>query len=192
MEEVHRLTPTEFEYFSKHLLTELGYSEVLVSPKFGTFHADGGVDIYAKHNGHFVVGQCKHWAKGRAGYMPIEQVRALGGSMKEKNASEGVFISTLPYGRHTRIYAMNVGMTLIGPYEIASVMKKVNPLFKARSSFFHRLIAILGLRQLLRQEILPRVYALVGLIILLAVLPYVFPWVMRLLIGVVDFINRVT
>lgn len=191
MNEVRHLSPKAFEYFSKYLLKEMGYSDVLVSPKHGTFYADGGVDIYAKHNGNLVVGQCKKWTKGRAGHMPIEHVRALGGSMREKNASEGVFISTLPYGKRAKIYAVSVGMVLIGPHEIAEVMRKVNPKFKAHSSFIGRLMMVLGLRQFFRKEVLPRIYALIALIILIVAFPYVFPWAMKLLFGVTNFFQRI-
>ncbi len=189
MEEVRHLSPSAFEYFSKYLLKEFGYSDVQVSPKYGTFHADGGIDLYARHNGNFVVGQCKSWTKGRAGYMPIEQVRALGGSMKEKHAPEGVFVSTLPFGKQSRIYAMSVGMTLIGPSEIAATMRRVNPAFKARSSFFRWFIEALELRQLFRKEIMPRVYALIVLVILLIALPHVWPWIMRIIMRIQEILQ---
>ncbi|MFH1444230.1 MAG: restriction endonuclease [Candidatus Peregrinibacteria bacterium] len=130
MSDIRSLSPQAFEYFSKFLLEELGYSHVQVSQKIGKFHADGGVDIRARHNGAYVIGQCKLLKKGRAGLTPVLHVRALGGSMKETKAVASIFVSTLPFGKKSRIHAIRVNMSLIGPSEIASVMKKVNPSFK--------------------------------------------------------------
>jgi restriction endonuclease Mrr len=126
LDDVFSLSPKAFEYFSKFLLEGLGYTNVQVSKKHGDHGADGGIDIFAKQDEERVLGQCKKWTKGRAGYMPVEQVRALGGSMKEHDADKGVFISTLPFSETTRRYAERVNICLIGPYEIEQVITRNN------------------------------------------------------------------
>lgn len=124
LSDVLNLSPKAFEYFSKFLLEELGYTNVQVSKKHGSHGADGGIDIFARKDEERVLGQCKKWNKGRAGYMPVEQVRALGGSMREHDAEEGVFISTLPFSETTRKYAERVNIFLIGPDEISKVLSR--------------------------------------------------------------------
>ena len=122
MDEVKDLTCKTFEYFSKWLLSEFGYEKVWVSKKKGKYQSDGGVDIKAEQNGFCVVGQCKNLERGRGGYMPIEHVRALGGSMKERNVNNGVFVSTLPFGKAAKECAKKLNIRLIGPSEIMRVL----------------------------------------------------------------------
>lgn len=130
MEDILNLSPDAFEYFSKFLLEKNGYESVRVSRKRGPYHADGGVDIEASKDKLRVYGQCKKWKNSqRGGFMPIEQVRALGGSMSRDGVTEGVFISTLPFGKEATNDAKKLHIELIGPERIQSIMQSVNPTF---------------------------------------------------------------
>lgn len=184
MGEIRELSPQAFEYFSKFLLQEMGYENVEVSPKEGSHHADNGVDIYARHNGNFVVGQCKRWYRGISGYMPITEIRALGGTMNQFKAQEGVFISPLRYGKRARIFATSININLIGSDEIARVMRTMNPKFKNRSGFFSWLLGTIGdsIREAWIKEFFPRIKALFGAVVclfllwlLMKAMPYIQP-----------------
>ncbi|MDD5055297.1 MAG: restriction endonuclease [Candidatus Peribacteraceae bacterium] len=172
LEEVGTLSAEAFEYFSVYLLKLLGYRNIFVSKKRGSFRADGGVDIRAEHNGDTVVGQCKHWREGggRHGYMPIEQVRALGGAMLQENTKESVFISTLPFSKTAKDYAASVNMRLIGPDEITTVIQGSSYGFRGghwRLRYhLHRIAQMLGLREIMN-EFTRRVFLLVIFMLLI-------------------------
>lgn len=125
-EQVEDLSSDAFEYFSALMLEDLGYEHVRVSQKFGNYKSDGGIDLYAEHNGNMVVAQCKrHSVKsGRFGYIKFEYVQALGGAMLKAKAPEGVFVSTLPFSKTSKKYAEAVNMHLIGPDEIKEFVEK--------------------------------------------------------------------
>ena len=124
--QVEELTGDAFEYFSALILGDMGYESVRVSPKHSDFRADGGIDLYAEHNGEHVVGQCKRHSikSGRYGYMKFEYVQALGGAMLRAKATEGVFVSTLPFSKTSKEYAEAVNIVLIGPDEIREFVEK--------------------------------------------------------------------
>lgn len=147
MDEVQDLSPQAFEYFSKYMLEELGYTRVQVSPKHGEFNADGGIDIYAQHNGNSVVGQCKKYTErsGRAGYMKFEYVQALGGAMLKTKAQEGVFVSTLPFSKTSKQYALSVNMRLIGPDELNAFMAQYPEAVKHNQFGLDRIANFFGL-----------------------------------------------
>jgi len=123
---VEELSPDAFEYFSALMLEDLGYENVRVSPKHGDYKADGGIDLYANHNGNLVVGQCKHHSirSGRNGFMKFEYVQALGGAMLRAKSPEGVFVSTLTFSKTSQEYAAAVNMLLLGPDEINAFVEK--------------------------------------------------------------------
>ena len=128
MEDVRSLTPRVFEYFTKFLMERAGYANVRVTPKRGRYHADGGVDLEATQEGRTVCVQCKRWLKSqRGGFMPIEQVRALVAPMKIRGVTEGLFVSTLPFGKTATEEASKLNITLWGPEEISRLMGGINP-----------------------------------------------------------------
>jgi len=127
LDEVRSLTPTAFEHFTKFLMEREGYATVGVSRKRGRYHADGGVDLTAAREGHAVYVQCKRWlVSKRGGYMPIDQVRALGGVMKRDGVAEGLFVSKLPFGHASTVEASALNITLWGPEEISRLMRQIN------------------------------------------------------------------
>src|SRR3989344_6419376 len=127
MNEIFDLTPTAFEYFSKYLLENEEYSNVRVRKKTGRYHADGGVDLEATRDGNIVYVQCKKWRGSfRGGFMPIDNIRALNGCMSRDGVSEGVFISTLPFGKQAKSEAKQMHIRLVGPNDIQSIMGRLN------------------------------------------------------------------
>jgi len=127
LDDVRSLTPRVFEYFTKFLMERSGYADVRVTRKRGRYHADGGIDLTATRSGRPVCVQCKRWLTSkRGGYMPIDQVRALGGVMKRCGAREGLFVSTLPFGKTATAEARELNITLWGPDEISRRMERIN------------------------------------------------------------------
>ena len=195
IEEVKILTPDAFEYFSKYLLELLGYEKVKVSEKHGAFNADGGIDLFAIHNDKNVVGQCKHWNEGtgRYGYMPIEQIRALGGAMLKENAKEGVFISTLPFSKASKEFAASVNIRLIGPIEINEIIRK-SPMGMNGGRWrliyaLDKFVKSLGLQDL-KKQILMKLATLFVLILLIALSPYYLPWVFKMIMWFGNVLSR--
>jgi hypothetical protein len=127
MQDVLSLTPTAFEYFTKFLMEQAGYADVRVTRKRGRYRADGGVDVKATREGRSVYVQCKRWLTSRrGGFMPIEEVRALGGVMKMNGVNEGLFVSTLPFGMTAAEEAARLNIALWGPDEISRLMQGIN------------------------------------------------------------------
>ena len=89
--------------------------------------------------------------------------------MKEKNASEAVFISNRKYSDRSKIYALGVGITLIGFDEIVGAMKELNPSFTMQPTWLQRLIIQLDLKRFYRREFLPKMRELRNMAIALPV-----------------------
>ena len=145
MQDVRSFTPTAFEYFTKFLMERTGYAQVRVTRKRGRYHADGGVDVTATREGHVVYVQCKRWLTSKqGGFMPIEQVRALGGVMKRDGVTEGLFVSTLPFGVTARAEASALHITLWGPEEISRMMERISTAWGngRRWSLWHGWLAV--------------------------------------------------
>lgn len=136
MDEVLDISPMDFEYFSKFFLESLGYQNVFVTHKYGMRGADGGVDLECKLNEQKYYVQCKRWRFGFEGNMKVAPVRELGGCMWRDRVEQGIFISTLDYDSGTRSEADKMRINLIGRQEIADQMRRLNPKFTLRRSFW--------------------------------------------------------
>lgn len=64
--------------------------------------------------------------------MPVDQVRALGGVMKRDGVTEGLFVSTLPFGHASTPEASALNITLWGPEEISRLMGRINERWGSR------------------------------------------------------------
>lgn len=129
-EDIKKLHPKDFEWFSKYLLEEIGYSSVFVTP----YNADQGIDLYASYNGKDFLGQCKRWNKGYKGVLPVKELRELGGCMLRDGYKNGVFITTLPFDATDKREAKKMNIELIGKQEICKYMSIKNTKFNSRSS----------------------------------------------------------
>jgi restriction endonuclease Mrr len=100
-EEIHRLTPREFETFVAGLLERFGY-EVHLGPK----GADGGVDIHGfRHEAvrsEYLVVQCKRYAPERRVALPL--VKQLRMDALDRRASCGLFVTTSWFTREALSY----------------------------------------------------------------------------------------
>ena len=120
--EITSMHPERFEYFCKFILEHMDYEGVLVTKYYG----DGGVDIRGWKDGHPFIGQCKRITKGFHGYVPIKEIRALGGCMLRDKILHGIFMATLPFSTLDQKEAEKMKIKLIGLEEIYEVMKRIN------------------------------------------------------------------
>lgn len=145
MADVDKLSPQDFEWFCKFFLEHIGYTQILVTQKYGDRHADGGVDIICSLEGKKVYVQCKKWHFGFNGYMKIAPVRELGGCMLRDKISQGIFIGTLGYDQGTLKEAEKMNIRLIDATYIADQMRLLNPKFYIvkKRSFIRSLFQVL-------------------------------------------------
>ncbi len=132
MGQVRRLSPTDFEWFSKLLLESLDYRDVRVTEKKGEKRGDGGIDLTGTFDGVRFYGECKRWKRGLDGtdILPIAVVRTLGGVMARDKVRRGVVVTTLRADHNCISEGGRMGIGVLGAPEIAAAMKKVNPSFR--------------------------------------------------------------
>lgn len=117
--EITSMHPERFEYFCKFILEHMEYEGVLVTKYYG----DGGVDIRGWKDGHPFIGQCKRITKGFHGFVPIKEIRALGGCMLRDEVSHGIFMATLPFNALDQKEALEMNIELIGLDEICRLIE---------------------------------------------------------------------
>jgi len=129
IEEVKELTPREFEYFSKFLLEYLGYKKVRVTPKKGYYGSDGGIDVVCEYENQKVHVQSKKWniASHKRDYVPVKEIRELGGCMYRDKVKKGVFISTLQFHQKAKKEAKQMNIELIDDSDIEKVLHIMHP-----------------------------------------------------------------
>lgn len=90
--------------------------------------ADGGIDIwlYSKNfpDGPVSVVQCKHWSK-RA--VKVGEVRALLGSMTDKNVKRGIFATTSVFTQDATQFAKDNGIQLLDRQGLLELIGKRTP-----------------------------------------------------------------
>lgn len=92
LEEIHNLTPREFELWCVFFMKKLGYKDVEITPA----GPDGGKDIICKKDDAIVYVECKRYMpEENASYVintPI--VKKLVGAMVGDNVKHGIIITT--------------------------------------------------------------------------------------------------
>ena len=104
IEEVDRMSGTEFELFCKSLLEELGF-EVDMTPSTG----DYGVDLIARKDGKSTAVQCKRWNK-KVGVKAIQEVIA---GKQYYNTDEASIITNNYFTKNAIQLAKKTGVELI-------------------------------------------------------------------------------
>lgn len=93
-QEVRNITPRQFEEFIASLLDQLGFSDIVLTPR----SSDGGKDIIASHSINGIplsfYFECKQYAKGNK--IQLETLRALLGTIAHDStkANMGVLVTT--------------------------------------------------------------------------------------------------
>lgn len=130
MKEIQQMRWRDFEWFCKFFLESIGYEKVSVTP--GKY--DGGIDNIAYKNGDKFVTQVKHWNRNgskKKNHVPVEIVRALYGSMKQKEAKNGIIIATVPSFEQANMEAKNLGIEIIDLDQLKKIMLQLKPHFDA-------------------------------------------------------------
>lgn len=136
-EYITKLSPSEFEYFTKYLLEHLGYINVAVTKKYGNNRADAGIDCIAYQNEQKYLVQAKKWNKGYKDALPLHVIREHGGCMLRDKTYKGIITTTLTIDQVGRNEASLMNIELIGKDEIISTMKQINPSFNIESKQLH-------------------------------------------------------
>jgi restriction endonuclease Mrr len=92
LQDLHHLTPREFELWCGDFIKKLGYTDIVHSPS----GADGGKDIVCKKFGDTTYIECKRFGHGLgAPYKVDEQIcKKLIGSMVHDEVKKGMIITT--------------------------------------------------------------------------------------------------
>ncbi len=128
MAEINALHWEEFEWFCKYFLEHLGYERIQVTPK-GEYGSDGGIDINCYKDKEKYLGQCKHWATGSHGFLPVRVVMEHAGRMEFHRIKRGIILTTLECSSMDYEAANRLHIQLIGKREIYQAMKKLQPEF---------------------------------------------------------------
>jgi HJR/Mrr/RecB family endonuclease len=137
IDDIAKLSPRDFEWFTKFLLEKKGHTGVFVTEKHGELNGDGGVDVRSFVNGKKVYTQCKKWSpsfKGTfRGFLPVRVIRELGGCMLRDKVTDGLIVTTLSFESLDRKEAALMNVQLIGREEIVAEMQLINPNFGKRA-----------------------------------------------------------
>jgi len=102
LNDIHDLTPREFEYWCGEFISSLGYTSIEQAPK----GPDGGKDIICKLNGKKVYVECKQYSFDlNAQYIVDEQIsKKLIGAMAHDKVMDGMIITSGRINSDSHIY----------------------------------------------------------------------------------------
>ena len=131
MDEVMKLTPSEFEKLVVVLLLRMGYGNGIEKAGFVTQKSnDGGIDGIIKEDQlgfSSIYIQAKQWAPNQTVTTP--EIQKFVGALQGKQAQKGLFITTAKFSSRARQYADNLlgaKVVLVDGKDLASLMIKHN------------------------------------------------------------------
>lgn len=91
-EDLHNLSPREFEYWSANFLEKQGFTNINVTCS----GADGGKDIICEKNDEIYYVECKRYSNSQKAYFHVDEeiVRKLIGAMEGDKIKNGILITT--------------------------------------------------------------------------------------------------
>lgn len=94
------------------------YPEYLIQrTKKGRYGSDGGIDFVFRKQGDKIIclGQAKNWKRNSRGkaFIPVKEIRELGGCMLRENVKNGIFVSNLPISKKGRIEAKKMNIEIL-------------------------------------------------------------------------------
>ncbi len=104
--EVKNLTPRQFEEFVAETLSQLGFTDVILTPRSG----DGGKDVIASHQINGIplsfYFECKKYADGNK--VQLDTLRALLGTMAHdaRRVNKGVLVTTSTFTKGSREFIL--------------------------------------------------------------------------------------
>ena len=92
LQDLHGLSPLEFEHWCAQLLDSKGYTDVVVNPLI----KDGGKDIICKTGTDLCYVECKRYLYSRDAdyFIDIEIIRKLIGAMEGDNIKNGIIMTS--------------------------------------------------------------------------------------------------
>jgi restriction endonuclease Mrr len=104
--EVRGITPRQFEEFIAELLSELGFNNVILTPRSG----DGGKDVIASHSVQGIpltfYFECKKYAEGNK--VQLDTMRSLLGTVAHdsRKVTKGILVTTSKFTRGCREFIL--------------------------------------------------------------------------------------
>jgi len=106
-----RINPYDFENLCSSIMKDLGYSNIIVTPRSN----DKGIDIIGEINGEKVVAQCKRY-KNSVGSPDMQMFI---GAMHNANAASGIYFTTASFSKEAETMARSNSIILFGKEKIA-------------------------------------------------------------------------
>ena len=94
----------DFEEYCAHLLHDVGFSDITITPASNDF----GADILAKYNGVLYAFQCKRYSSN----VGVHAVHEITGGMNYYHAKVGVVITNQYYTNQAQELAAEIGIQL--------------------------------------------------------------------------------
>lgn len=117
VEELHRISPREFEIYIGELFSELGYEKVEVT----SFSNDKGVDVLIEHKGEIIVVQCKRFK----GVIGSPYIQSFIGAIHHAKADRGIFVTTSVFSFEAIKMASQHPIELVDGAKLAQLIRKV-------------------------------------------------------------------
>lgn len=117
VEQLHELTPREFEEWTVSLFEALNYQNIVLTPQSN----DKGIDLFAEKNGIKIAIQCKRF-KGVVGSPTFQSFL---GAMQTANVEKGIFITTGTFSISTEKMAENMPVELYDKFSLTGLIEDV-------------------------------------------------------------------
>ena len=116
VQELQKLTPTQFEEYIAVLFGSLGYEAKVTGGK-----GDGGVDVEAVKDGHVHYIQCKKFISSK---VPVGAVRDFYGAIADRvDGGKGYFITTNVFTLDAEKFAEDKPIELVDKFKLMEYMK---------------------------------------------------------------------
>lgn len=119
VQDLQKLTPTQFEEYIAVLFKSLGYETRVTGGK-----GDGGVDVQAEKDGHVHYIQCKKFITSK---VPVSAVRDFYGAIADRvDGGKGYFITTNVFTLDAEKFAEDKPIELIDKFKLMEYMQMVD------------------------------------------------------------------
>lgn len=111
VEDLHGISPYQFEYISAQLLEEQGFVDIKVTRKSN----DKGIDIVCRKGNDKYVAQCKRYSNN----IGSPEMQMFIGAIHNARADRGIYITTSEFTHEARIMAGSNNIDLIDKHKLA-------------------------------------------------------------------------
>lgn len=119
VQDLQKLTPTQFEEYIAELFKSLGYETKVTGGK-----GDGGIDVIAEKDGLLHYIQCKKFINSK---VPVGAVRDFYGAIADRiDGGKGYFITTNVFTLDAEKFAEDKPMELVDKFKLIEYMRLSN------------------------------------------------------------------